>query len=38
MYMGPITEEPPIAKPPITREKSNTYQFQANAHPSAEST
>jgi len=35
MYIGPTTEEPPMARPPMKRNRIKTYQFQANAHPRA---
>ncbi len=38
MYTGPSTDDPPMPSPPMNRAASNTYQFQANAQPSAEIT
>ncbi len=38
MYMGPITLEPPIARPPTKRKNTTAYQLNANAHPAAERT
>ena len=37
MYIGPNTDDPPIASPPMNRANTNEPQFQANAHPIAES-
>src|SRR5215472_17230767 len=36
MYIGPITEEAPIASPPTMRNKRSAGQLQASAHPRAD--
>src|SRR6266567_483242 len=36
MYMGPRTEDPPMASPPIKRKATSAYQCHAKAHPRAE--
>jgi hypothetical protein len=36
MYIGPSTDEPPIASPPITRNVTKAVQFHASPHPIAE--
>src|SRR3974390_732449 len=33
MYIGPSTEDPPMANPQITRKAINHPQFHATAHP-----
>ena len=38
MYIGPTTDEPPIARPPISLKDRSAYQFQARAQPKAEAT
>ena len=36
--MGPSTDDPPIASPPMKRKQTSEYQSQATAQPSAEIT
>ena len=36
MYIGPSTDEPPIARPATKREATSDVQFQAKAQPRAE--
>src|SRR5664280_2545112 len=38
MYMGPITEDPPMASPPTKRKQIRADQLQVKAHPKADST
>src|SRR6185312_16764488 len=36
MYMGPVTDEAPIARPPVIRKKMSAAQLQASAQPTAD--
>ena len=36
MYIGPITEDAPTARPPMKRKNMNEYQFTIAALPTAE--